>query len=257
MWQIGVMAVLFIVLNVANSLNNVPAFNVFMPLTANFIFGYIRVVTLIIIIIVAFALSFHFLMIDKPAFETLSVSLIKTLVWMLGDLGYDDTFLSEDTPMYYPVQVNILFVLFVTTIGGLVFNLVLRDPNDHLEDIKNKAAFYRADAFMKLHLLIDDCLPCLRKKFSTSGKVVSLHDKKKKTMFYSGLHTTNIQEVCHSSCGAIETGSNIAQIGDNNETEACTDQISLLKILIEKVDGQKENISELSRAVAKLRESSS
>ena len=84
-----------------------------------------QVILMIVIIIVAFAVSFHFLLSSTPAFSSMPYSIIKTLVWMLGDLGYDDVFLSEESPVLYPIEVNLLFVLFVTTIGGEYFVLNL------------------------------------------------------------------------------------------------------------------------------------
>ena len=94
------------------------------------------------------------------------VALIKTLVWLLGDLGYDDTFLNEDTPVKYPILTNGIFVIFVTVIGWLIFNLVLANPSDYLDEARQRASFYKAFAFLKLHLMIDDCLPSLRRKYS-------------------------------------------------------------------------------------------
>ena len=69
---------------------------------------------------------------------------------MIGDLAYDDMFIKEK-PIKYPIQVNALFVVFVTTIGGLIFNLVMKDPTDQLSDIKVSALISTRLRFINLN----------------------------------------------------------------------------------------------------------
>lgn len=137
-----------------------------MPLTKKFINEYLKLLMHLTVIIVAFAVCFHFLLIQQSSFHTIWYSIVKTLVWMLGDLGYDDTFLDEENPVKYPILTNLLFVLFVTVIGWLAFNLIMTNPNESLDNIREKAIFHRGDAALKLQLLIDDCVPRLRRKFA-------------------------------------------------------------------------------------------
>lgn len=245
------MSVLLAWLNLVSSLNKVPAFTVFMPVTSKFVWNYLKVIMHILIIILAFALSFHFLLnVEEPAFRTLPYALIKTLVWMLGDLGYNDTFLQEDSPLNYPVQANILFVLFVTTIGGLVFNLILRDPTDQLQDIKDKAGFHQADASLKLHLLVDECAPNLRRKHALRQKTIHLFNaEKRSSVFYSRMPSVRLKE----SQADVAAKCYLQHLDKAVDEDTQSDIREQLKLLMQKIDSQKEDISELTRKITNLK----
>ena len=101
---------------------------------------------------------------------------------MLGDLGYADSFLNQDTPVKYPYLANGLFVVFVTAVAWLIFNLILTSPTQYLEHIRQKARFHRADTFMKLQLRIDDCLPFVRRRFTVIKHKFILYGKRAKKL---------------------------------------------------------------------------
>lgn len=134
-------------------------------------------------LVFVFAFIFHLLLKDQAAFLTVPQSMVKTIVWMLGDLGYDDTFLNEDHKLVYPVMVNCLFVVFVTTIGGFIVNLVIAQPSEKLDDFRDKAATYRAVCRCKMVLRLDICFPFFQ-KYRTIRIFV---DKENKKIDYSVL----------------------------------------------------------------------
>lgn len=120
-----------------------------------------------------FAFSFHLLLGDQVAFKRVPQALVKTVVWMIGDLGYDDTFLNDDYKLLYPIMVNILFVVFVTTIGGFIVNLIITQPTDKLDRFRDSAAFHQAASKCKLFLKYDVCF----QTYSRYKKVIILTDK--------------------------------------------------------------------------------
>lgn len=261
-WQCGVVAIFLSVVIVADTVNSIPGMTIYMPLSKVFVIRYIKVITVIGIILMAFALSFNHLLNDYRAFNTMPYAIIKTLVWMLGDLGYDEVFLDDIRPNY-PVQANILFLLFVTTIGGLVFNLILRDQANQLQEVKDKSAFYLADSMLKIHLLIDDCLPYLRRKYATDQIAVATKDHRAlgtTSVFYCELNsgkqklekcaTTNCRTSFHSPSCASESVRQCANYGQDSIK-------GVIESLISKIDAQNENIQELSRSVSVLRKSQS
>ncbi|KAF2368997.1 Ankyrin repeat-containing domain [Trinorchestia longiramus] len=239
LWQFGVMAVLFGWLNFVGTINKVPSMSIFMPVSRKFFASYLLVIFHIFLFIFAFALSFHFLLMDNAAFSSFPRSIIKTLVWMLGDLGYDDTFLDDETPIVYEIQANVLFVFFVTVIGGLAFNLIIRNPTDELQEIKDRADFHRAEAHLKLHLLIDDCLPGWRRKYARSHRVISSFNSKV-SVFYT--------DCCHRDAKACKNVDDHKDEDENDLSEIKND----LKLLMERLEAQREDLTDLSRKMSAL-----
>lgn len=90
--------------------------------------------------------------------------MVKTIVWLLGDLAYDDTFLNSDQPLIYPVLANFLFVMFVTTISGFIVNLFIGQPSEKLEDFRKRTAFHNAASQSRLVLQLDVCFPYFKKQ---------------------------------------------------------------------------------------------
>lgn len=180
MWQFGVFGVLLVWLNVVNSLNKIPDLNVFAPISSKFCIEYLKLVFLIFWLIMAFAVPFNLLLgTVAPGFSSIPYSLMKTLSWMFGDLAYNDTFLSVQAPLKYPIQANIFFSFFIIVFGVVIFNLFVRDPTVTLTEIRNNAAYYEANSTLKMILFLDDMLSYRGEQ--TLGTVKSLHVKKIKT----------------------------------------------------------------------------
>ena len=260
-WQFGVLGVLVVWLSLSITLNKIPKFTAFMPFNHNFIFTYAKVILHIVLIILAFAMTFHFLLLDSSsAFENFPSSLIKTLVWMLGDLAYDDTFLDDDSKLLYPVQTNLIFVFFIVFIGGYLFNLIIRESNDDIENIKRESGFYQAEASLNLHLLIDDCVPKLRRRHAVNKKTIVKQDAASTSVFYSQLNIKRksmdpvIQckhkDTCGSKGGPGRAG---VEDGGNGSYTDTADLRDLVVELMAKIDKQRDEIGDLSRRVTNLR----
>lgn len=170
-WQFGIVALLVGCMHLINMLNQLPMLSVFMPITDSFLKSFFKVLFYIVMLVFMFAFIFHLLLRDQAAFITVPQAMVKTIVWMLGDLAYDDTFLSEEDNLLYPVMVNCLFVVFVTTIGGFIVNLVIAQPSEKLDDFREKAAIYRAVSRCRLFLRLDICFPFFW-KYKTKGTFV-------------------------------------------------------------------------------------
>jgi len=82
------------------------------------------------LIILAFSLVFAGLLNHDPAFKSPITSFVKTLSWMMGDLAYDSSFVNDEFPLDYPIESNILFVLYVTTIAGFIVYVISNTSSD-------------------------------------------------------------------------------------------------------------------------------
>ncbi|KAK4296890.1 hypothetical protein Pmani_030647 [Petrolisthes manimaculis] len=163
-WQCGIVALLVAWMHLINTLNQLPIFSVFMPITGKFFKSFLKVVSYILMLIFVFAFVFHLLLKEHVAFMGIPQAVVKTIVWMLGDLGYDDTFLDDEHPILYPIMVNIIFVIFVTTLGGFIVNLAITQPSEKLDSFRSKATFHRASSRCRLFLRLDVCFPYFQKR---------------------------------------------------------------------------------------------
>lgn len=163
-WQCGIISLLLAWLLLISKLNQLPVFSVFVPITTSFIKSFIKVVSYILLLLALFAFIFHLLLADQSAFLNMPQAMVKTIVWLLGDLAYDDTFLEPDHPLVYPATANFLFVVFVTTISGFIVNLFITQPSEKLEDFRKRTAFHTAASQSRLVLQLDVCFPYFRKQ---------------------------------------------------------------------------------------------
>ncbi|XP_018012486.1 uncharacterized protein LOC108669621 [Hyalella azteca] len=167
-WQMGVLAVLQSSIHVVLTLNKVPRFSGFMPVDAMHLFRFSLALVPLILFLLSFTVAFHLLLTKNASFSSVPVSFVKTITWMLGDLGYDDTFQDDQSPVNFPIMTHILFLVFILCIGGLLFNFVLASPTEKLLELRNEDDFNRAVAHLHIHLLIDECVPHMRKRNAQS-----------------------------------------------------------------------------------------
>ena len=138
------------------SLNDIPAFSVFMPITIKFAKSFIKVLGHIFLILFIYAYIFYLLFKEQhSAFQNIWYSMIKSTVWVLGDLGYDDMFLDDSSPVIYPVMSNLIFLIFVTSISGFIINLIITQPAEHLDSFRNDAAYYKVSSRIQMMLKYD------------------------------------------------------------------------------------------------------
>lgn len=135
-----------------------------MPITTSFIKSFAKVLSYILLLLALFAYIFHLVLSDQSAFINMPQAMVKIIVWLLGDLAYDDTFLNSDHPLVYPALANFLFVMFVTTISGFIVNLFITQPSEKLEDFRKRTAFHNVASQSRLVFQLDVCFPCFRKQ---------------------------------------------------------------------------------------------
>ncbi|XP_071538837.1 transient receptor potential cation channel subfamily A member 1 homolog [Panulirus ornatus] len=158
-WQCGIVALLIHWFHLIHTINKVPQFSIFTTITKDFLRDFFKGLMFIGMVISLFALIFHLLLQDQPAFKTVPQSVVKTVVWLLGDLGYDDTFLTES--LSYPVLANILFLVFVCTVAIFIVTLI-RAPSLDEKEIQ----LYRKAVQAELILNFDVCYPWCRRAYS-------------------------------------------------------------------------------------------
>ncbi|KAK4291953.1 hypothetical protein Pmani_035250 [Petrolisthes manimaculis] len=113
------------------------------------------VLRIVVVVIAVFAFAFHVLLPSQAAFATFPRAIVKTLVWLRGDLAYDDTFLNQS--LDYPIMANILFLIFSCVVGVFILTL-LKSPSTNVKKLRAYQKVSRAH----LILMFDMCFPCCK-----------------------------------------------------------------------------------------------
>lgn len=114
-----------------------------MPITPQFLKGFFKVLFFIFLLIFIFAFVFHLLLSETSAFSNIGIAIVKTTIWLLGDLSYDETFLNDKAKLPYPAMTNIIYLLLITSITGVIINLFIYLPSDQREELQREALFFK------------------------------------------------------------------------------------------------------------------
>ena len=147
-------------------------FSTFMPVTSRFIKSFFKVLIYISLIVFIFAFIFHLLLSNQKPFSSLEEAMVKTTLWMLQDLAYDNTFIfnSPDAPLKYPTLIKFLFLVFVAFLGGFIVNFIITLPSNQLDLFRDKACFHRAAVRAEMFFKLDICFPFFRRTMA-KGKL--------------------------------------------------------------------------------------
>lgn len=168
-WECGILALLFSWLDLIHNINQLPQFTMFAALNVNFLKGYIKGLMYFGMVVFIFSFAFHLLLGEQEAFRSLPLSMVQVVVWMVGDLNYDDNFLNAN--LDYPLLSTSLFLLFVCTVGAF-FVTLLKTPSCS----KKRLRYLKQTGRLILLLKIDICFPwfrrlCLVQKYDEKEKI--------------------------------------------------------------------------------------
>ncbi|XP_066962052.1 transient receptor potential cation channel subfamily A member 1 homolog [Macrobrachium rosenbergii] len=159
-WQCGIFAVLMAWLHLINAVNQALT-SEFLPIAKDFLEILLKVVYFLIAFVAIFAFIFHLLLLEKKAFVSVHQSIASTIVWMLLDLGYADTFVENE--LSYPILSNVIFFVFITTIGCLIVSLINKERTVKSRGKELDLGYRRLVIYTRLILRYDMCFPWFRK----------------------------------------------------------------------------------------------
>ncbi|XP_047738403.1 uncharacterized protein LOC108665308 isoform X2 [Hyalella azteca] len=175
-WQLEVLAVLLVCVHVVATLNKIPRFSGLIPIDTMPLFRFMLLLLPLFLFLLAFAVSFHFIFLDNTTLGYIPYSYVKTITLMLGEFDYDDTFAYNNTKgSSYPHLSNMLLVVFILCIIGIVLNCVSGGVTKKIDELRKKEQVNRAIALLRTHLLIDECVPTLRRKYACSLKIYEMN----------------------------------------------------------------------------------
>ena len=114
-------------------------------------------------IVLLFGYIFHVTLYTTPAFKSVPQAMVKTIVWLLGDLSYDGTFVSRKN--YYPWLTNCIFVVFATSVAAFIANLLVSNPMRYIEEYTKTAELNKYRLCVDIFLEFDLCFPRIRRHF--------------------------------------------------------------------------------------------
>ncbi|XP_068239124.1 transient receptor potential cation channel subfamily A member 1 homolog isoform X2 [Palaemon carinicauda] len=181
-WQFGIFAVLTAWLHLVNAVNQALT-SEFLPIAKELLEILLKVVYFLVTFVAIFAFIFHLLLLEKKAFESVHQSIASTIVWMLVDLGYTDTFV--DTQLSYPILSNIIFFLFITTIGCLIVSLINKERIVKSKGKELDLGYRRLVIYTRLIFRYDMCFPYFRRWFAVN-KYTDSHRNQTLLEYYLG-----------------------------------------------------------------------
>ena len=88
-------------------------------------------------------------------------TMMKMIVWLLGDLNYDVTFFEGH--LFYPHMAKLMFVAFIIIMGGFISNLAIAQHSHTLDEYRTNAIFFLKAIQTTLFLEIKAIFPWTQK----------------------------------------------------------------------------------------------
>ncbi|XP_030850893.1 transient receptor potential cation channel subfamily A member 1 homolog isoform X2 [Strongylocentrotus purpuratus] len=114
---------------------------------------FLKFAFILFIVVMAFALTFYALLMNKSAFHTVGDSLAKTFVMMIGEFDFESIFFSSDymesqstsftDSLFIPKLTYVFFILFVVLMPIIMMNMLVGLAVDDIQAIQAKAHLHR------------------------------------------------------------------------------------------------------------------
>ncbi|MBN3295215.1 TRPA1 protein, partial [Amia calva] len=160
-WQAGAIAVYFSWVNFLLYLQRFERFGIYVVMFREILRTLLCIILLFFFLILAFALSFYALMVDQTNFQTIPLTIMQTLVMMVGEISYQDNFLIPTLKgkLEFPVVTFIIFVLFVLLMPILLMNLLIGLAVGDIAEVQKNACLKRIAMQIDLHTSLEEKLP--------------------------------------------------------------------------------------------------
>lgn len=156
-WQLAVAALFFGWMHLLLLIRQQPVFGIFVVMFTQVLTTFAKFALILGLFIAAFAICFHLLLSDKDQFASVSTSLLKTSVMVVGELDFNTIFhegASVAQPLAYP-----LFIVFVVFMSILVMNLLVGLAVDDINSVREQANLKRLAMTVNLILEMEALLP--------------------------------------------------------------------------------------------------
>nr|CAB3267271.1 transient receptor potential cation channel subfamily A member 1 homolog [Phallusia mammillata] len=184
-WQVGAVSILLSWLVLVMFVQSLPRFGIFVIMFNDVLRTFMKFFVVFVLFIFGFALSFYCLLQNQYAFREWWIAVIKTSIMMMGEIQFDEIFLSEvdavetgadnhtitvSTVNYRAVS-YILFILFIIVMSIIIMNLLVGLAVDDIKSVQENAELESLAMQVKLTLEVEYTLPrVIRRKVMRRNK---------------------------------------------------------------------------------------
>ena len=169
-WQLSAFVVTLAWINLLIYLRQIPVLGKYITIFHDVLYTFLRMATIILVFVVAFALGFHALLVHEVPFATVQDSMLKVAIMMSGEIDYADIFLT-DGEVPFKGATYVLFVIFFFLVSIITLNLLVGLTVDDIQTFLDEADLKNLKLKLAFVLGIEKQIPFLN--FSWVGWVGS------------------------------------------------------------------------------------
>ncbi|XP_077977720.1 transient receptor potential cation channel subfamily A member 1 homolog [Glandiceps talaboti] len=176
-WYCGVFAIFFAWLDLIIFIRKLAYVGIYVVMFIDVFKTFCRFSIILILFLMAFALSFYALLMNQPTFSSPGYALMKTFVMMTGEFDYDEIFhattyldeieRNEDVfaeMIWYEALTYIMFAIFLVIAAILIMNLLVGLAVDDIKGVQEQAVLKKHALQVELALDVEQMLPIYIRK---------------------------------------------------------------------------------------------
>lgn len=137
-WQLSAFVVTLGWINLLIYMRQIPVIGKYITIFHDVLYTFLRMATIVVIFVIAFALGFHALLAHEIPFATVQDSMLKVAIMMSGEIDYADIFLT-DGEVPFKGATYLLFVVFFFLVSIVTLNLLVGLTVDDIQSFLDEA----------------------------------------------------------------------------------------------------------------------
>ncbi|XP_059809885.1 transient receptor potential cation channel subfamily A member 1a [Hypanus sabinus] len=160
-WQCGMISAFTSWVNFLLYLQRFDICGIYVVMFAEILKTLLHIMSIFFFLVFAFGLTFYILLYEQMAYKNPSLSLLRILAMMLGDINYDDNFLRVyfEKKMPFPTLTFTMLTTFMLIIPILLMNLLIGLAVGDIAEVQRTASLKRMAMQIFLHTSLEEKLP--------------------------------------------------------------------------------------------------
>ncbi|XP_067888757.1 transient receptor potential cation channel subfamily A member 1b [Heterodontus francisci] len=160
-WQFGTISAYVTWVNFLLYLQRFDICGIYVVMFGEILNTLFHIMALFLFLILAFGFTFYILLYEQMAYGTPVLSVMKTLIMMLGDINYNENFLVpyNTNKMPYPLLTFAALIIFLLFIPILLMNLLIGLAVGDIAEVQRTASLKRITMQISLHTNLEKKLP--------------------------------------------------------------------------------------------------
>ncbi|XP_033856922.3 transient receptor potential cation channel subfamily A member 1-like [Acipenser ruthenus] len=160
-WQCGAITVFHSWVNFLFYMQRFERFGIYVVMFGEILRTLFCIILLFFFLNLAFALAFYALMLEQQTFATPALSIMQTFAMMLGDISYQDNFLTPliENRLPFPFLTFLILCLFLLLMPILLINLLIGLAVGDIAEVQRNACLKRIAMQIDLHTNLEEKLP--------------------------------------------------------------------------------------------------